>query len=98
MTEMFEAIVTAGADPQWVAEGMRVSMFDTLYRAMTRRKYDEWEQCRMAAILPAMAAGAKIKFDDFKNPWEIKEDEHEPTAEALAEARKKLKKLKYESK
>lgn len=95
---MFEGIVAAGADPQWVAEGMRVSMFDTLYKAMTRRKYDEWEQCRMTAILPAMAAGAKIKFDDFKNPWEVKEDAPAPTAEALAEARKKLKQLKNESK
>ena len=95
---MFEAIVAAGADPQWVAEGMRVSMFDTLYKAMTRRKYDEWEQCRMTAILPAMAAGAKIKLNDFNNPWEVKEDTPAPTAEALAEARKKLKRLKNEGK
>ena len=77
---MFVSLVAAGADPEWVAERMRVSMFTTVYDAMIKRKHDEWERCRFEAILPAMAAGAKIKWDDFKNPYKIKDYSEKETS------------------
>lgn len=96
---MFAAIVAAGGDPQWVAEGMRVSFFPIVFKAMARRKHDDWERCKTQALLPAMAAGAKIRFSDFKNPWQLDECENdEPTSDAIAAARERLKKIKQHGK
>lgn len=91
---MFVALVSAGADPEWVAERMRVSMFTTVYDAMIKRKHDEWERCRFEAILPAMAAGAKIKWDDFKNPYKIEDKQEDASANDIKAARQRLKELK----
>ena len=91
---MFVSLVAAGADPEWVAERMRVSMFKTVYDAMIKRKRDEWERCRFEAILPAMAAGAKIKWDDFKNPYKLEEKQQGASASDIQAARQRLKELK----
>ena len=92
---MFVALVAAGADPEWVAERMRVSMFTTVYYAMIKRKHDEWERSRFEAILPAMAAGAKIKWEDFKNPYKLEEKQQDASASDIQAARQRLKQLKH---
>ena len=91
---MFVALVAAGADPEWGAGRRRVSMVTTVYDAMIKRKHDEWERCRFEAILPAMAAGAKIKWDDFKNPYKLEEKQQDASASDIQAARQRLKELK----
>ena len=92
---MFVSLVAAGADPEWVAERMRVSMSTTVYDAMIKRKHDEWERCRFEAILPAMAAGARIKWEDVKKPYKREEETNDASANDIKAARQRLKELKH---
>lgn len=68
-------------------------MLDIVFKAMARRRRDEWEQTRFATIISAQAVGAKIKWEDLPNPYDINE-EHQATESDIEVARKRLKELK----
>lgn len=90
---MFVALVGMGAEPQWVLNDMRVSMCDIIIKAMARRRREEWEQARFMAVIGAQASGAKVKWDDLPNPYDINE-EQAATESDVEVARKRLKELK----
>lgn len=68
-------------------------MLDIVFKAMARRRREEWEQARFMAVIGAQASGAKVNWDDLPNPYDINE-EHEATESDLEVARKRLKELK----
>ena len=82
-----------GAEPEWVLYKMRLSMLDIVFKAMARRRREEWEQTRFATIISAQAVGAKIKWEDLPNPYDINE-ERQATESDIEVARKRLKELK----
>ena len=93
MTELFEAIVVLGADPQWVLYDLRLSMYDVVMRALARRQREEWERTRVATIIGAQASGARLKWDDLPNPYDAPDKQQANTSDIEA-ARKRLKELK----
>ena len=93
MTELFEAIVGLGADPQWVLYDLRLSMYDVVMRALARRQREEWERTRVATIIGAQASGTRLKWDDLPNPYDAPDKQQTNTSDIEA-ARKRLKELK----
>ena len=93
MTELFEAIVGLGADPQWVLYDLRLSMYDVVMRALARRQREEWERTRVATIIGAQASGARLKWDALPNPYDAPDKQQTNTSDIEA-ARKRLKELK----
>lgn len=99
---MYEAMVRAGASPQWVLEDMRLSMFMPTYRAYMGKQHDEWERMRLQTVIVARSNGAKMQLGDLPNPYaaivaDQSEEADQPTAQEIRKAKEKLRKLKYGS-